>query len=460
MDKPNYFMNKPMKLLLVGIAYVIFFYEAAFCEQSYDYIDITDPGFQKTPIAIPVFKAITHGPKEQKICEEASALLSDTLEFIGYFKLIDRDAFLTDPESMGVKQEDIQFKNWTVIGAEYLITGGVLISGDVQTIELRLFDTLTQTGVEGLELGYTDRLEDHSLRQIIHTYCAKVISQLFKVQGIFNSKIAFESKINGVKEIFSCDFDGYAPQQITNHDSIAMSPTWSTDRQWIAYTALVDEKWKLYIKNLVESRGSVIDQHRHIQNPVWMPNKFELAATLSDSRSLTIYSMTGGGKIIDKLTDTNRTDALRIDVSPSWSPDGKKFAFVSNRQGGRQIYVKDSDTAQVKRLTHVGEQNESPSWSPKGDKIAYAAWIDRQCNIHVIGVDGSGDIQLTYDSGDNEFPSWSPDGNLIVFSSTREGVSRIYIMTATGTDQRRLLNLPGAQSNPRWSLNLKKFDSK
>ena len=453
-------MNQPMKLLLVGIAYVAVFYATAFCEQFYDYIDITNPGFRKTPIAVPVFKTITHGPKEQKFCEEASVLLSDTLEFTGYFKMIDRGAFLINPESMGIKKGEVQFRNWTVIGAEYLITGGVLISGDLLTIELRMFDTLKQEGVNGLELGYTDRIEDHSLREIIHTYCSKVIFQLFGEQGIFNSKIAFESKKDGVKEIFSCDFDGYAPQQITRHDSIAISPAWSTDGQWIAYTALAGEKWKLYLKNLLESRGSIIDRHRYIQNPVWMPNKFELAATLSDSHSLTIYSITGTGKIIEKLTDTNKTDALRFDVSPSWSPDGKKFAFVSNRHGGRQIFIKDIGTGQVQRLTNEGKQNESPCWSPKGNKLAYEAWFDGHCDIHVINVDGSGDMQLTHDSGDNEYPSWSPDGNLIAFSSTREGVSKIYIMTATGTDQRRLLNLTGAQSNPRWSLNLKKFDSK
>ena len=325
MDVQDSHIYNLIRVFLTGITFLMFFSGSAFCKQSYDYIDITDPWFKKTPIAVPVFKAITQGLKEQKICEETSVLLSDTLEFTGYFKMIDRGAFLANPESKGIKKGDIQFKNWTVIGAEYLITGGVLISEDLLTIELRMFDTLKQNGVEGLELGYTARLEDHSLREIIHTYCAKVISQLFNVQGIFNSKIAFESKKNGVKEIFSCDFDGYAPKQITKHGSIAISPTWSTDRQWIAYTALVDGKWKLYIKNLTENRGSVIDQHRHIQNPIWIPNKFELAATLSDSRSLTIYSMTGEGKIIEKLTDTDKTDALRIDVSPSWSPDGKKF---------------------------------------------------------------------------------------------------------------------------------------
>ena len=110
MNKQDNQFYKPIIILLAVILFLMFFPGEAFCEKSYDYIDITDPGFKKTPIAVPVFKAITYGSKEQKICEESSALLSDTLEFTGYFKLIDRDAFLTDRESMGVKKEDRAFQ--------------------------------------------------------------------------------------------------------------------------------------------------------------------------------------------------------------------------------------------------------------------------------------------------------------------------------------------------------------
>jgi len=438
-----------MRVLMAGIVFVLFMTGTAFCAQSYDYIDITNPFLRKIPVAVPVFKSMTPSAQETEICEEASALMSETLEFTGYFKMINRGAFLEDPATMGIIKENIQFKNWTVIGAEFLVTGGVLVTGDQLIIELRMFDTLKQSLVEGLGKRYIARLEDNRLRRIIRTYCSEVIFQMTGERGIFTSKIAFESKKDGAKEIYTCDFDGYDPQQITRFGNIAMSPAWSTDGQWLAYTAFTRGKADLYIRHLTENRGAVVDKDGVNLSPAWVPGKFELAASLSYSGDSEIYLLTGEGKIIKKLTST-----WGIDVSPSWSPDGKKFAFVSDRAGSQQVYIKDVGTGQVQRLTYEGQQNVSPSWSPKGDKIAYAALNDGLFNIHVIGADGSGDIQLTNGTGDNESPSWSPDGSLIAFSSTREGASRIYVMTAYGTDQRRLLALPGEQSTPRWSLNL------
>jgi TolB protein len=442
-------MRTLMRVLMAGVVIAVFMTGTAFSAQSYDYIDITNPFLRKIPMAVPVFKSMTPSTQEQAVCEEASALLSETLEFTGYFKLMDRGAFLEDAETMGIIKENIAFRNWTVIGAEYLVTGGVLISGDQLIIELRTFDTLKQSLVEGLGKRYIARLEDNRLRKIVRTYCSEVVFQLFGTRGIFTSKIAFESKKDGVKEIYTCDFDGHDPRQITRLGSLAMSPAWSTDGQWLAYAALASENWNLYIKHLTESRGGVVDKPGINTNPAWVPGKFELAATLSYSGDYDIYLLTGEGKIIKKLTDT-----WGIDVSPSWSPDGKSFAFVSDRAGSQQIYIKDMETGQERRLTYDGKQNLSPSWSPKGDKIAYYSLDDGRFNIHVMGVDGSGDFQLTDNAGDNESPSWSPDGSLIAFSSTREGVKRIYVMTAFGTDQRRLLTLPGEQSTPRWSSNL------
>jgi TolB protein len=433
-------------MLIAGIVFLLMTTGAAYCEQSYDYIDITNPNLRKIPMAVPVFRSMTPSAEERAICEEASALLSETLDFTGYFKLIDRGAFLEDPETMGIIRENIQFKNWTVVGAEFLVTGGVLYTNDQLIIELRMFDTLNQTLIEGLGKRYIARIDD--LRKIVRRYCSEVIFQLTGDRGIFTSKIAFESKTAGVKEIFTCDFDGYDPQQVTQLGNLAMSPSWSSDGQWLAYTAFTRGKADLYIKHLTENRGHVVDKDGVNLSPAWVPGTFELAASLSYSGDSEIYLLTGEGKIIKKLTNT-----WGIDVSPSWSPDGKKFAFVTDRAGTQQIYIKDVETGQVRRLTYEGRQNVSPSWSPRGDKIAYAALNDGRFDIHVIGTDASGDVQLTWDAGDNEAPSWSPDGSLIAFSSTREGASRIYVMTAYGTDQRRLLTLPGEQTNPRWSLN-------
>lgn len=437
-------MYKSVQMLFAGIVTSIVLAGTAFCAKSYDYIDITNPFLRKIPMAVPVFKSMTPTGEETAFSRSASALLSETLDFTGYFKLIDPGAFLEDPGVSGIIAPDIEFKNWTLVGAELLITGGVLIANDLIEVELRLYDTFKQQLLVGKR--YTGRAEDE--RKIIRRFCSEVIFQLTGDRGIFTSKIAFESTSTGNKEIFACDFDGYDAKQVTKTNSITLSPAWSSDGQWLAYTSFAKGKADIYIKHLNENRGAVVDKPGVNICPAWVPNQFALAATLSFSGDSEIYLLTGEGKIIKKLTNT-----WGIDVQPSWSPDGKRMAFVSSRAGAPQIYIKDIGTGQEQRLTYDGRYNTSPSWSPKGDKIAYAAMNDGVFNIHVIGADGSGGIQLTYDAGNNESPSWSPDGSLIAFSSTREGVSRIYVMTAFGTDQRRLLSLPGEQMNPRWSFN-------
>jgi TolB protein len=130
------------------------------------------------------------------------------------------------------------------------------------------------------------------------------------------------------------------------------------------------------------------------------------------------------------------------------------MVFVSNRSGNPQLYIHDTVSNRVQRLTFEGRYNTQPSWSPKGDRIAYSAMSNGVIDIFTINPEGGEPVQLTENQGSNEAPTWAPDGSLIVFSSTREGKSRLYVMTAYGTDQRRLLTLPGEQSNPKWSPNI------
>ena len=408
---------------------------------GYDYIDISHPFLRKIPIAVPLFKKVSSGHETDQLSKSAPDLLAETLEFTGYFKLLDREAFLVNPQT-DAAFASINFHDWTSIGAELLVTGGVLVQDNLVEIELRLYDTFKEQLLVGKR--YKGRVEDE--RKIIRRFCSEVIYTLTGDKGIFNTKIAFVSTGTGNKEIYICEFDGYNPRQLTHTKSITLSPAWASDGQWLAYTSYAKGKPDLYIKNLKKNRSYVVAKKGINTTPAWFPNKFELAATLSFSDDPEIYLLTGTGKIIKRLTYNKG-----IDVSPTWSPDGKSVGFVSKRSGTPQIYIKDIDSGQVKRLTFQGRYNTQPSWSPKGDKMAYSGMENGHNNIFVIGFDGQGPIQLTHNEGDNESPSWSPDGNLIVFTSTREGPSRIYVMTSYGTDQRRLLSLKGRQTEPKWS---------
>jgi TolB protein len=415
---------------------------ASICWAEYEYIDISKPFLRKIPLAVPRFKNASSDSKETQLSEMASNFLSDSLDFTGYFKLLDRGAFLYDPQTDGIMTATINFDNWKVIGAELLITGRYEQKDGRIAIELRLFDTFKARSILGKR--YNGNVEDQ--RKIILRFCSEVIQYLTGSKGIFNSKIAFVSTGSGIKEIYTCEFDGHNSRRLTFNNAITLFPAWSTDGKWMAYTSYKGDKPDLYIKNLGNDHENSIARQGINITPDWVPGKFELAATLSFSGDPEIYLLTGEGKIIKRLTRKSGSD-----VSPSWSPDGKKFAFVSNRSGNPQLYIKDVASGGVRRLTYQGNYNTQPSWSPRGDKIAYSSRIDGAFNIIVIGLDGEDPVQLTYDAGDNEAPSWSPDGSLVAFSSNREGPSRIYVMTAYGTDQRRLLVSTGEQSNPKWS---------
>ena len=426
-------------IYLISIAF--FLIGSGLCRAEYDYIDITNPFLRKIPIAIPLFTKMSPGVTTEQLSIKASDLLAETLAFTGYFKILDRGAFLADPQTDAVFS-DINPQNWTSIGAELLITGGVLIKDQMVEMELRLYDTFKEQLLVGKK--YTGGINDQ--REMVRLFCSEVIYALTGDRGIFNSKIAFVSTNSGNKEIYICDFDGYNPKRFTHTESISLTPAWSSDGKWLAYTSYEKGKADLYIKHLTEKFGAVIAKNGINITPAWIPGKFVLAATLSFSGDQEIYLLTGTGKISKRLTYN-----WGIDLSPTWSPDSKQMAFVSKRSGTPQIYIKNIDSGVVKRLTFQGNYNTQPTWSPKGDILAYSAMEEGRSNIFVIGVDGEGPVQLTHNEGDNESPSWSPDGNLVVFSSTREGSSKVYVLTAYGTDQRRLLSMKGEQTDPEWS---------
>ena len=429
-------------IYIIGVIFMAFGPEISRAE--YDVIDITKPFLRKIPLAIPLFKNASESAEEQSHSVKTAGFLSDALDFTGYFKILDRGAFLFDPQTNDVTLASLNFQNWTVVGAELLITGYYELSNDKVSIELRLFDTFKARRILGKK--YSGSVSNQ--RDIVLRFCSDVINYLTGSSGVFGSKIAFVSNGSGNKEIYTCEFDGFDPRRLTNNNAITLFPAWSTDGKWMAFTSYKEGNPDLYVRNLSQGQDTKISRQGINISPAWVPKKFELAATLSFSGDQEIYLLTGEGKIIKRLTNSRG-----IDVTPSWSPDGNQLAFVSDRAGSAQIYVQDMVSGKVRRLTYEGRKNTQPAWSPRGDKIAYTSEMEGGHNIFVVGLDGQEPVQLTYDARDNEAASWSPDGSLIAFSSSREGPSRIYVMTAYGTDQRRILALAGEQTNPKWSTN-------
>ncbi len=163
-----------------------------------------------------------------------------------------------------------------------------------------------------------------------------------------------------------------------------------------------------------------------------------------------LYKISITGEIIKRLTLNSG-----INVSPSFAPDGKHIAFVSDRSGAPQIYTLNLDTGHTRRITFAGVENTTPSWSPDGKWIAYTARTDNGYQISKIATAGRATpMQLTNYWGSNEAPNWSPDSRQIAFTRTRNGESKICTITADGQWLRELFNLQGNQTSGGWSNHL------
>ena len=125
-------------------------------------------------------------------------------------------------------------------------------------------------------------------------------------------------------------------------------------------------------------------------------------------------------------------------ISPTWSPDGKKLAYVSFDNKKPIIYVQDLETGRRIPVANHKGNNSAPAWSPDGKKLAIAWSSESLTQIYLINADGSDIKRLTKSNGIDTEPCFSPDGQTIYFTSDRGGSPQIYRMSADGSDVRRV----------------------
>jgi Tol biopolymer transport system component len=164
----------------------------------------------------------------------------------------------------------------------------------------------------------------------------------------------------------------------------------------------------------------------------------------------------------DHLLELFSGKSARGDVqTPAWSPDGRKLAFVSERDGNAEIYVMNADGSEQENLTRQPASDSHPSWSPDARKLAFVSRRDGNSEIYVMNADGSGLRNLTRTPSADRDPAWSPDGRAIAFVQEcmprpgdprwRCGGTYLYVVNADGSGLRRLTTHPAHLYNPSWS---------
>ncbi len=407
------------------------------------YFDISDPTFVQIPIVLPKWRPVdkTLVSFPEKVCQ----ILANDLTLSGFFKVIDADHL---PPSLREKNgipSASALQEWTAAGGEILLVGETLLepNGLNFTVKFHLFDLVEQKHIVGKQ--YEGPLQ--TLRTAVHRMADEILLQITGERGVHNTKIAYALAQGAGKEIFISDFDGANVKQLTQNQSINLSPAWSPEGRRIAFTSYLRRNPDLYLIDVDGRNLQLLSRHVGLNvSPSWSPDGKKIALMMGMEGKSDIYLMDPNGSNPKRLTRGHGNEA-----SPTWSPDGESIAFVSDRSGSPQIYIMSRDGSKVRRLTFEGSYNTQPAWSPKGDRIAFCARAEGRFEIFTIGIDGSGLRRMTSNSGHNESPSWSPDGRYIAFSSTRTGTSKIFIMNANGFNQRALTSSKGGESSPAWS---------
>jgi TolB protein len=138
-------------------------------------------------------------------------------------------------------------------------------------------------------------------------------------------------------------------------------------------------------------------------------------------------------------------------LTPRYSPDYSKIAYVSYLNGYARIYVYDIGSGRQTLVTESQNPTFAPRWSPNGRTILYSMAVNGNTDIYSVPATGGTPRRLTDAPGIDVGGSYSPDGSQVVFESDRSGNQQIYVMNADGTGQRRISFFGGRAATPEWS---------
>jgi TolB protein len=138
-------------------------------------------------------------------------------------------------------------------------------------------------------------------------------------------------------------------------------------------------------------------------------------------------------------------------ISPAWSPDGSRLAYVSFESKKPVVYVHSLASGRRHVAANFKGSNSAPAWSPDGNKLAVALTKDGISQLYSINVDGSGLTRLASSSGIDTEPCFSPDGQFIYFTSDRGGSPQIYRIPVNGGEVQRVTFEGSYNVTPRLS---------
>ena len=419
-------------------------------------VDITRGNLNPLPIAV---SSLSQNENSKKISQEKlnidnlgleiSKVIENNLKQSGLFNPLSKDAFLQKPDIAHLKP---RFEDWSLIKAQALITGKVLIENEKLKVEFRLWDVLAAR--EMLALSFTT--VPSNWRRVGHIITDKVYERLTGEKGYFDTRIIYVSeegpKTQRIKKLAIMDQDGFNTKYLTLGNELVLTPRFNPTNQMVTYLSYFRNLPRVYLLDIETGIQEVVGDFPGMTfAPRFSPDGKKIIMSFAKDGNSDIYTMDIENRIVERITNHPS-----IDTSPSYSPDGKYITFNSDRSGYQQIYIMKSDGSNVKRISFGKGIYGTPVWSPRGDLIAFTKLHKGKFYIGVMRTNGKGERLLT-ENFYQEAPSWAPNGRVIIFyretktDDKGEGFSaKLWSIDLTGYNERMVKTEKDA-SDPSWS---------
>jgi Tol biopolymer transport system component len=261
----------------------------------------------------------------------------------------------------------------------------------------------------------------------------------------------------GNHDIYIIGADGSGEQRLTHGPELDVTPIWSPDGQWIAWTR--QENWQ---SNLHVMRSDGTEPHLLTAigglYAAWSPDGRTIAFTTPhgfNDRYPEVYLVGLDDPTPRRLTSPEvvaTTSHYMGSSQPAWSPDGSRIAFLVEVLGaGSAVYTVETNGTTATLVSDSPGTEGSLAWSPDGAWVAFHTFQDGEAHIVMARSDGTDERLLTTDETIDVGPAWSPDGRQLVFTRQLDTGRQVYLVDADGGPARNISANAFDESSPRWS---------
>ena len=402
-------------------------------------------------------------PDRQEALDSARVVLARDLDYSDRFEIItlpggDSIHVATAPPRTGsppgagthsppgIDPASLNYPLYQALGADFAI--GLSVAGDSTAITVH---DVTVGAVRRTLKARLPPVADPSFRMSVHRLADRVVDVALGAPGVAATRILFV--MNG--KLYRIDQDGAALTEVRSAgDRGILSPAWDRDGRRFAYMEFVGGHGQLFLQDGATGQRRALTNGATLDfTPTFAPDGKTLAFSRAIEEGTDVYTINVRDNCcLQRLTVGRFSDNL----SPTYSPDGGRIAFVSTRPGLPQIYVMEADGTGQELFAPfdygVTGSSNAPDWSPDGRSVAFHRDVGGTLQVFVMDARTRTVRQLT-SLGRNEDPTWAPDSRHLAFVSDRAGYRQLWVIDVETGRIRPLLQESGGRL-PAWSPRL------